>query len=257
MARLNDQLDSDDELPELSRILKIRTEAIPRTQLETPRQEHGGIPSPRKKTQKLATDNLLTVKHVIVPTTLTEACSDKPQSRKHCPLGHLKQARIDFPLLPTSDAPINDSKIKGGPSIEAVDGASTRASPKKLVNGIAGYRRNHEDSSYTDLSGFIMPDSATEGESPAPSLPEKKGKKKRQKQKSRSMVISAADPYEPGFRESKQPPSNAQQLFGKTNSIYPGKKIGRETCRKSLPSNEPFRSKLAEAHPNLDGHLTM
>lgn len=258
MARLNDQLDSDDELPELSSILKTRSEAIPtRTQLETPWQEHGGIPSQRKKTQNLAADNLLTVKHATASTVLTEAYSDKPQSRTQRPLGHLKQAHIDFLLLPTSDAPVNDSKIEGSLSIEAVDGASTRASPRKLVNGIADHRRHHEDCSYTDLSGLMVPDSATEGELPASSLPKKKGKKKMQEQKTQSLKISAADPHELGFQESRQPPLNAQQLFGKTDSIYPGKKIGRKMCRESLPSNEPFRSELAEAHPSLDGHLKM
>lgn len=261
MARVNDQLDSDDELPKLSSLFKIRTEATPRTQIETSRQEHGSIPSQRKKTQKLAADNPLTVKHATVPTTLTEGHSDKPRSRKQRPLGHLKQAHIDFPLLPTSDASANDTKIKGSLSIEAVDGASTRASPRELVNSIADHRRHHEDCSYTDLSGFIVPDSATEGELSASSLPRKKKKKnkknKRQKQKNRSVKISAADPHEPGFQESRQPPLNAQQLFGKTNSIYPGEKIGRELCRESLPSNETFRSELAGTHPNLDGYLTM
>lgn len=253
MARLNDQSDSDDELPELSSILEIRTEAIPTTQLETPRQAHGGIPTPRKRSQKVAADNLLTVKHATVPTILTEARSDKPQSRKQRPLGNLKPAHIDFPLIPMADTPINDPKIKGSLSIEAVDGASPRNSPRRLVNGIAGYRRHHEDS-YTDLSGFIVPDSATEEEQPAPSLPKKKMKKR--KQKNRSMEISAEDLHELSFQESRPRPSSAQQLFGKTDSICPGKQIGREVCRESLPSNEPFRSELVEARPNLDRHLT-
>ena len=259
MARLNDQLDSDDELPDLSTILRLRTDAIPRTRLETPRQEDGGIPSQRGETRNLATDNPLTEKHAITPKTFTKVSSARPQARKQRlrPLEHLKPAHIIFPLLPTSDASVNNSETNGSPSVEAVVSVPTRASPRESVNGIADYSRHHDDCSYTDLSGFIVPDSATDGDFPASGSPKKKKKKQKQKQKDRTPKVSAANPHEPGFRSSRQSPLDTQIFCGSSSSIYPDEKNRSRVSLESLPSNEPFRSELVEAHPNLDDRLTM
>ena len=261
MARLNDHLDSEDELPELSNILGLQTGAITRTQPETRRQEHGEIPSQRKETQNLELNNLLTERRAIVTRTLTEDSSDKPQSRKQRPLGHLRQAHVNSLLLPTSDAFINKyKKAEVNPGTEAVVSVSGRANSEQLATSISNSSRltkvsanaielvYHDDYPDTDLSGFIVPDSASDGEV----LASRKSKKneKMKKQKSRSPKPFTANLCEPGFQEFKQPSRM-------TNLFLPEEKDKSGMCLESPPSHEPFRSELGDAHPNLDDHLAL
>ena len=270
MARLNDHLDSEDELPDLFSILRLRTEASIRTQPKTPRPAHGDITYREKEGKELATEYSPTGRHVFASETFTNVYSDRRQSRKQRPLRHLKQAHVNSLLLPPSDASVdasvNSPKHKDGQSIREVGGVSGRASPKRLANGLADRlgkvsagtvnRIDHDDSFSTDLSGFIVADSATDGESPVIKSPKKK-KKKKKKQKYRSPKISTANLYEPGIQEPEQPQLCMQQLSGKSSLALPDKRKNSRTCLESLPSSEHLRSELVEAHPSLDKSITL
>ena len=270
MARLNDDLDSEDELPDLFSILRLRTEAIIRTPPKTPRQAHGDITYREKEGKELATEYSLTERHAIASGTFTDVYSDRPQSGKQRLLGHLKQAHVNSLLLPPSNASVKSPRHNDGQSIEEVDGVSGRASPKRLANSLVDrlgkvsadtVNRIHRDDSFdTDLSGFIVPDSATDGESPVLKSPKKKKKqrqKEKQKQEYRSPKISTANTDEPGSQEPEQPQSYAQQLSGKSSLALPDKRNIRGKCLESLPSSEPLRSELVEANPSLDESITL
>ena len=270
MARLNDNLDSEDELPDLFSILRLRTEASIRTQPKTPRQAHGDITYREKEGKELATEYSteysLTERHAVASGTFTDVYSDRPQSGKQRLLGHLKQAHVNSLLLPPSDASVKSPRHNDGQSIEEVDGVSGRASPKRLANSLAdrlskvsadAVNRIHRDDSFdTDLSGFIVPDSATDGESPLSKSPKKK-KKQKQKQEYRSPKISTANPDEPGSQEPEQPQLYAQQLSGKNSLALSDKRNISGKCLESLPSSEPLRSELIEANPSLDESITL
>ncbi len=260
MARLNDRLDSDDELPALSSILAFRTEATITTPPKAAKQQSGEMPSSKKGTQNLANKNFVTEKHTIVPGTLVAVSTGKQQSRKQRSLQHLKQAHVNFLLLPVSGASTRDSKSEDNQSIAAVDSLSLEASPRKLATGAADYSRlaqvsantielaQHDDCSYTDPSTFIVPDSASDGETLASRLPKKKEKK------SQSLKNST---QEPGFQISRQPLTSIRQPSGTYDLILPGEKKASGKILESPPSNKPSRSVLDDAHPNLDDRLTL
>ena len=262
MARLNDHLDSEDELPDLFSILRLRTEASIRTQPKTPRQAHYDITYREKESKGLATEYATSERHVIVSETFTDVYSNRSQSRKQRPLGHLKQAHVSSLLRSLSDTSVNCPEHQDGQSIEEVDGNSGRVSPKGLANGLAGRlgkfsaetvnQIHHDESFYTDLSGFIVPDSATDGESPVSESP-----KKRKKQKYRSPKISTANRCEPGFQELEQPQLYTQQLSGKSSLALPDKRSNIRTCLESLTGSECLRSQLVEEHPSLDESITL
>ena len=266
MARLNDHLDSEDELPDLLSILRLRTEASIRTLPKTPRQAHRDITYREKEGKGLATEYAKSERHMTASETLTDVYSDGSQSRKQRPLEHSKQAHVNSLLRPPSDTSVNSPKHKDGQSIEEVDGNSSQASPKRLANGLADRlgkvsaetvnQIHHDESFYTDLSGFIVPDSATDGESPASASPKKK-KRKKHKQKYRSPKISTTSPYEPAFQEPEQPQLYTQQLSGKSSIALPDKRNNSRTCLESLSGSEHLRSELVEAHPSLDESITL
>ena len=271
MARLNDHSDSEDELPDLLSILRLRTEASIRTQPNAPRQAHDDITYRAKEGKELTSEYPQTEKHVTASETFTDVWSDRPQSGKQ-QLGHSMQAHVNSLLLPPSDASINSPKHEDGQSIEEIDGVSDRHSPKRLANGLADRlgkvsadtvnRIQRDDPYYTDLSGFIVPDSATDGDSPVSKSPKKKKKKKKrqrqkQKQEYRSAEISIVKLDQPGFQEPEQPQLFAQQITGKRSLALPDRRNHSGKCLESLPSSEPLRSELAEAHPSLDESIAL
>lgn len=240
MARLNDLLDNDDEFPELSTLLGA----------QNPKQEHSKVPSQRKETQNLANKNILVEKHALTPRTITKASPDKPQSRKQRPLGHLKQAHVNFLLLPMSDVSTSNSMSEDYQSIDAADSVSNRASPTRLAKVTADYSKLaqvfdntsipiHHDGDYsTDLSGFIVPDSASDGES----LALTSEKKKKEKKKSQIPKFFTANPQEPGFQVSRRPQSNTRQPSATTELVSPEERVSSRICLESPPSNEPSKS---------------
>lgn len=265
MARLNNHLDSDDELPELSSILGLRTEAIVRTQPKTPRQENGDVEFHEKETQNLPTEILLTEKSATGQRILTEVYSVKPQSRRQRPLGDLTQAHVNSLLLPVSDVSVNNSKQHEHQNIDVFDSVATHARPRRLANGSADYSRlaevsantvkltHHDDCSYTDLSGFIVPYSASDEESLASRLPKentaKEKNKQQQKQNNRPSKSLTANLHE------QQPQLNTRQSSGTADMTLPEEKNRNTTCLESLSSNEPF--KLLGAHSNLNDGLVL
>ena len=265
MARLNDHLDSDDELPDLFSILRLRTEASIRTQPKTPRRAHCDIRNREKEDKGLATEYVNSKRHVIASETFTDVISDRSQSRKQWRLGRLKQAHANSLLYPLSDTSVNNLKYQDGQSIEEVDGNSDRASPKGLANDLADrlgkvsaetVNQLHHDGVFdTDLSGCIVPDSATDGEPPVSESPKEK-KKQRQKRKYRSPKISTVKRCEHGFQEPEQTQLYNQQLSGRSSLALPDTRNSSRTCLESLPSSESLRSELAEAHPSPDESIT-
>ena len=266
MARLNDHLDSEDELPDLLSILRLRTEASIRTQPNTPRQAHCDITYRGKESKRLAAEYANSERHVVATEDFTDVYSDRSQSRKQRSPGHLKQANVNSLLRPPSDTSVNNPKRKEGQSMEDIDGKSGRASPKKLANGLADRLGKvsaetvnqfyDDDSFYTDLSGFIVPDSDTDGGSLVSESP-KKRKKQKQKQKYQSPKISIANPCEPGFQEPEQPHLYTQQLSGRSSLVLPDKINTGRTCLESLSGSGRSRSELVEAHPSLDESITL
>ena len=268
MARLNDHLDSEDELPDLLSILRLRTEASIKTQPETPRQAPCDVTYRGQEGKGLAAEYANSERHAVATDTFTDVYSDRSQSRKQWSFGHLKQAHVNFLLRPPSDTSVNNPKHKEGQSIEIIDGKSGRASPKKMANGLADRlgkvstetvnQIHHDDSFHTDLSGFIVPDSATDGESPVSESPKKKKKQKqKQKQKYRSPRTSTATPCEPGFQDPEQPHSCTQQLPKRSSLVLPDKRNTSRTCLESLPGSGRSRSELVEAHPSPDESITL
>ena len=267
MARLNDHLDSEDELPDLFSILRLRTEASITTQPKTPRQAHCDIRNREKEGKGLATEYVEPERHVIASETFTDVFSDRSQSRKQRPLGHLKQAYINSLLRPLSDTSVNNSKCPDGQSIEEVYSNSDQISPKRLANDLADRlgkvsaetvnQLHHDESCDTDPSGCIVPDSATEREPPVSESPkEKKKQRQKQKQKYQSLRISTANRCEPNFQEPEQPQLYNQQLSGRSSLALPDKRNYSRTCLESLPGSESLRSELSEAHPSPDESIT-
>ena len=264
MARLNDHSDSEDELPDLFSILRLRTEASVRTQPKTPQQAHFDIAYREKEGNELSIEYAKSKKHVIASETFNDVYSDRPQFRKQRQLGDSKQAHVNSLLRPPSDASVNDPKYKESQSIEEVEGDSGRASPKSLADGLADRlgkvladtvnRTHHDDSYNTDLSGFIVPDSATDGESQVSKSPKKKNK---QKQKYRSPKVSTANPHQPGLEEPEQPQVYTQQLSGTSSLALPNKRNDSRMCLEYLNGSEHLRSELVEAHPILDESITL
>lgn len=266
MARLNDPLESDEELPELSAVLQSQPDATIRTLTKTPKQEHGKTPSQRQETQKLASETLLTERRAVAPKTVTIVSSDKPQSRKQRPLGHPKQAHFSSLLLPMSDASISNPNSKSHQSIETAGSVSSRASPRRLAKVTVDYSKlaqisgdssipisddddNDDNESSTDLSGFIVPDSASDEEI----LVSKSPKKRSRTQKN----VPTANSQEPGFLPFRRSQYHRRQPSGEVDLVSPVKNDGSRTCPESSPSTEPFGSELVEAHPNLDEHLIL
>lgn len=266
MARLNDQPDSEDELPDLFSILRLRTKASIGTQPKNPRQAHCDRICKEKQGNELATEYARADSPVISSETFNNIYSNRLQSRKQRPLGDSQQAYVDSLFRPPSNASVNNPRLEDSQSIEEVDGDVGQASPKRLANGLAERLGkisadtfngiHHDHSVNTDLSSFMVPDSATDGESPLSKLPKNKRKKK-QKQKYRSPKISTANPDEPGLQEPEQPQAHTQQLSGKTSLALPNKRNISKTCLESLPGNEHLRSELVEAHPSLDESTTL
>lgn len=72
MARLNDSLDSDDELPELSTLLRPHSGAISRTLAKTPTEKEGKTPSQRKETHNLVSKDPRKERHEVALKTVTK-----------------------------------------------------------------------------------------------------------------------------------------------------------------------------------------
>ena len=240
MARLNNQVDSDDDLPELFTILESRAQ----------KQQFGQKPSSGEKIENLTAGNALPEMHVIKP--------DHPLSRKQRSLGRREQAPVNSLLFPMPRAQVHKFKDEGSQSREAIYSPPCRARRRGLENNPAGVvadisDMNHRDSySYTGLSDFIVPDSASDEEALA-TRSSKKEKKKKYEEKSPSLKkILPANRPEPEMQASDQPPTNTQKDSGKG---FPEKGNRERIIAESPPSNEQFGPEQVEAHPKPDGYF--
>ena len=239
MARLNDPFESDDELPELSTLLGPQKHATITTPVKTPRQEHSKILSSRRREHtNLADDFPITKRDAIVQRTITKVSLDKPQSRNQRPLGHLKQSYINSLVYTLPDTSISGSKREERESVETTASVSVRGSPIRLAKVDADYSKHAEvsanasivlhddDTSSTDLSGFIVPDSASDEEALVSRSPKKETK-------------------------SGIPKRNTQGLDFPV-SVLSERENDVQTCLESPPNAEPCKSVLVEANPDLD-----
>ena len=246
MARLNIQLDSDDELPELSTILASRIKGAITNTPKKPEQEPVENPFDKEET----------------PRALTDVSSNTSRPSKQQPTLRPKQAYVKSSFLPTSDSSISD--LEGGydHSEKAFDSVSIGVDSGRLSKGAADYTRqaqvsanireavHHDDCSHADLSDFVVPDSASDTEVLASRSPKKK--------KSRSpKKILPARLQEPGLPLCGQPLTNIRQPFRTSDFILPEKKDRSETCEEFPPSDKPFRPEPVDAHSNLDDRFAL
>ena len=150
MAELNQKTDSDDEFPELSTLLER----------ETLREMLGSGTSPRK-----ANNRGTTSPHKKAPSI----------SKQH-PLGSLKSAGINSLSLPRIEDPFYAGGQKGLEDACSAGNQMFRSSPRRLAKASVDYSKisssfsnaslpnSEEDESFTDLSGFIVPDSDSDDE---------------------------------------------------------------------------------------------
>ena len=233
MARLNNQSDNDDELPELSSLLKSQSQATI-TPLPNPEQDVGVIQSRRMETENLAANDTLVERHAIT----------------------LEQAHVDPLLLPGFHPSVDSSESKDDQSIEAVDTVTSRKCPVKLADITADNSRfrqvstnvgesSCDDHAYTDMSNVGVRDSATEGEALASRSP----KKNKRRRRSRSLKrISVANFHKPDLQVF----TKTRQASGTIDSILPNEKYNNEMIPESPPSNEYSRPGPVEVHTNLD-----
>lgn len=253
MARLNDPSDSDDELPDLSTII--------RTLAKTSKQEHGKRQRyQRNNAQSLSNEDLLTETRATASTAVVKVSPDKPPSKRQPPL---EQAYLHALLLPMSD-PSTSNPTSEGYHVETAGSIADHASPRRLTKGTADYSKlakvladtnlliHHDEDSATDLSGFIVPDSASDGETVVSRSPTKQKKVQSRAPKK----ICATNALEPVLQISRWPQSNTRQALG-TTAIPPEAKGVNRLCPESPPSNEPSRSEPFEAHPTLNDRLTL
>lgn len=184
MARLHDPVvDTDDELPELSQILRLlRTSSLPNAQ----RPIEQSVPP----------------KGEIVDETSGEA-----ESGPDAPLdiinlsytGREPKSQGSFsPLKPTNVHSLPHPRTRNTvnydyPKISPAKENTVRSSPRRKVKASVGYSNfvprlsdasssfSGEDDSFTDLSGFIVPDSASDEDVRPSYLPEKKPKQQTSK----------------------------------------------------------------------------
>ena len=241
MARLNDPFESDDELPELSALLGPQKHTTTTNPVKDPRQEQINLISSRRRDYtNLADDFSLT--DAIAQGTITKISLDKPQSRKHLPLGYPKQSCINSLLYALANTSISDSRREERESVQTVTRIPIRGSPRRSAKVDADYSKHAEasakasivvyddETSSTDLSGFIVPDSASDEEAISRS-PKK-------------MARSAIDNRDtPGL----DVPGLDVQV-----SVLSARKSDLQTCQESPPNAEPCKAVLVEAKSDLD-----
>lgn len=167
MARLNQIVDSDDEFPELSTLLRPHRDGDIQISERASEKLDGSDRSP----QKQQSEDMIEVarKGVVVPQNVAQSSCDEKHSSKPLPVGPPRLTDIKtfyFPFL--SDNP-NDETTTNAAEI------ASRTSPRRIAKAQVDYAKfaprlsdaslSFSDSdSFTDLSGFIVPDSASDEE---------------------------------------------------------------------------------------------
>lgn len=200
-------------------------------------------------------------RHAVALNTVTKISSDKAQSRKQRPLGDMKQAHVNSLFFSVPDTSTN-TKGEDFQRRKIADNVRNVASPWRPANftaeqnsqsAITNVLNHDDDNASTDLSAFVVPDSASDGEIVASRSPKKKTRKSPAQNKNFTV-----DLQESGSRLPGRPPSNTRQPTATaTSDIFSlGEKKGSRTCLESPPSEKHSISELVEAHPNSDDRFT-
>ena len=187
MARINHLVESDDDLPELSKILESSNLASPTTPLKLTNtyKLNNHLPShsiaragsiiSQKKTSDLA-------------RATGKGLGEKRYSKQRS-LSPLKHNKINPLLLPASTKPSSYLSTSVGHELGLERSENVRSSPRRRVKVPVCYQRHElddspdllesdQDESLTDLSGFIVPDSSSDGDDSLYSRPRDRGRGK-------------------------------------------------------------------------------
>ncbi len=166
MARLNQMFDSDDDLPELSTILRSSTKATTSPIKKPVTKQDESKTSPRKK---YCNDGNAGVSNGdVFSQGLSRLPFDANRFSNQRPLGLLKATQVNSLSLPIAKNFIEtEGKVYLGESL-------IRSSPKRKAKTQVDYSKfaprlsdvslssSESDDTFTDLSGFIVPDSASD-----------------------------------------------------------------------------------------------
>ena len=170
MARLNDKLDSGDESPELSTLLLKPGEAGTGSPTKTPKKAVGSGRSPRKESMRDS------ARHSDDAKSISNAKSYEKRRGKQRPLGSSKLASVNSLLPPKFNHGFNARGHDDTATDCSAKDQRLRSSPRKLAKvpmdhakfasrlSDASLSFSDGDGSFTDLSGFIVPDSASDDE---------------------------------------------------------------------------------------------
>ncbi|KAL2045520.1 hypothetical protein N7G274_001948 [Stereocaulon virgatum] len=237
MARLNQKINSDDEFPELSTLL----------QRETPGEMLGSNTLPRKDGNRGMTS----------PTKKT------PSITKPHPLSSLKLAEVHSLFLPRIDNPFDARGQKDLENACSARNQMFRSSPRRLAKTPVDYSEfsssfsdaslpfSEEDESFTDLSGFIAPDSDSEDEV-LPSKPQSRRKACRLP-KDDGVQLEKNDTVVP-----KVPSAKSRKHSKEIDLASPKKKASTVDCRALPPDCQtpPRESDLAGGSSDVDESLS-
>ena len=179
MARLNQviQEDSNDEFPDLSEVLKEGGSGAV-TLKSGWEKEHSDVGHPMTRDKNNLAVNS-TERNELPSKSVTNALCEEKQARRQ------RRPRVNSLLLPISNGALSNAKCFDGDQTIARTHTAIRSSPKRSVKSPIDYSifaealsdfevsTSEGDSADTDLSGFIVFDSATEEEDSSRSKPRK------------------------------------------------------------------------------------
>ena len=237
MARLNDPSESDDDLPELSALLGPQKHATVTTTVKAPRKEYSNMLSSRRREHTNLADEF-SLTDAIAQGIITKVSLDKPQPRKHLRLGYPKKSSINSLLYTLPNTSISGSRREERESVETAARISARDSPISLAKVDADYSKHAEasanasivvyddETSSTDLSGFIVPDSASDEEALVSRSPKKKTRSATDERDTQGLDVPV--------------------------SVLSEKKNDVQRCLETPLNSGPCKAVLVEAKPNLD-----
>ena len=176
MAKLNESIDSDDEFPELSFVLRKPGEAVIKCPTKTPLTGLGSG-SPRKEKIRDGPD--------ANARSISKGNGHEKRISKQRPLGNLKLGNINS-LLSKANDQFNARGYNDLGTERFAEDQRFRSSPKRLAKATVDYSKfasrlsdaclsfPEDDESFTDLPGFVVPDSASDDEVLPPKLQRKR-----------------------------------------------------------------------------------
>ena len=232
MAKLNDSIDTDDGFPELSIPLRKPGEAGVKCPSKTPMTGLGSGSSPRKERIRDGPDASHNAR------SISKGNGHEKRISKQRPLGNLKLSNINSLLSKANDQlnarGYNDLGTECFPEDQKF-----RSNPKRLAKATVDYSKfasrlsdaclsfPEDDESFTDLSGFVAPDSASDDEI----LPPKSPRKRNAQPFLRKDVVPKENTT---FVPRKSPPKSRKKS-GIIDMTTPKKNASSVICPKSPP----------------------